>query len=103
MDNVFTSGELVPYSGVYRITHCPPHTSEECLTLAKESTFPLCVHCSHVSFMLVNKLSGSGLDHFFTRIAKGLPVLDLERESVDSLRLLHRSGRSVQRALSAMD
>ncbi len=25
MDNVFTVGEIVPYSGVYRITHYPSH------------------------------------------------------------------------------
>lgn len=103
MDNVFTSGELVPYSGVYRITHCRPHTSEEVLTLAKGSTFPLCVHCSHVSFMLVNKLPGSGTAYLFERIAKGLPALDSEREPADRERVLHRTGRSVQRALSAMD
>jgi len=53
MDNVFTVGEVVPYSGVYRITHYPPHTSEEALTLTKGSTFPQCVHCSHVFFMLI--------------------------------------------------
>jgi hypothetical protein len=53
MDNVFTVGELVPYSGVYRITHYPPHTGEEVLTLTKGSTFPRCVRCSHVSFMVI--------------------------------------------------
>jgi len=50
---VFTVGEVVPYSGVYRITHYPPHTGEEALTLTKGSTFPQCVHCSHVSYMLI--------------------------------------------------
>ena len=53
MDNVFTDGEVVPNSGVYRITHYPPHTGEDVLTLTKGSTFPLCVRCSHVSFMLI--------------------------------------------------
>ena len=33
MDNVFTVGEVV--------------------TLTKGNAFPLCVHCSHVSFMLI--------------------------------------------------
>ena len=61
MDNVFTAGELVPYSGVYRITHTPPHTDEEAITLAQGNMFPLCVHCSQVSFMLVNELSRSDL------------------------------------------
>ena len=61
MDNVFTAGELVPYSGVYRITHYPPHTDEEAVTLTKGNAFPLCVHCSQVSFMLVNELTGSEL------------------------------------------
>jgi hypothetical protein len=61
MDNVFTVGELVPYSGIYRITHNPPHTDEEALTLTKGSTFPRCVHCAHESFMLVNELTNSEL------------------------------------------
>ncbi len=59
MDNVFTAGELVPYSGLYRITHTPPHTAEEAVTLAKGSRFPQCVHCARVSFMLVNEMSKS--------------------------------------------
>jgi hypothetical protein len=53
MDNIYTVGEVVPYSGVYRITHHPPHTGEEALTLTKGSKFPQCVRCSHVSFMLI--------------------------------------------------
>jgi hypothetical protein len=53
MDNVFTVGEIVPYTGSYRITHYPPHTGEETLTLTKGSKFPQCVRCSHVSFMLI--------------------------------------------------
>jgi hypothetical protein len=61
MDSIFTAGESVPYSGVYRIIHYPPHTGEENVTLEKGTTFPLCVHCSHVSFMLVSELSRSGL------------------------------------------
>ena len=57
MDNVFTAGEMVPYSGIYRITHYPPHTDDEPITLTEGRTFPLCVHCAHVSFMLVNELA----------------------------------------------
>ena len=61
MDNVFAAGELVPYSGVYRITHTPPHSGEEAITLAKGNPFPQCVRCAHVSFMLLNELSKSDL------------------------------------------
>jgi hypothetical protein len=61
MDNVFTAGELVPYSGFYRITHTPPHTGEEGVTLAKGSQFPQCVHCAQVTFMLINGLSKTEL------------------------------------------
>jgi hypothetical protein len=61
MDNVFTSGELVPYSGVYRITHYPPHTDGEAITLAHGNNFPVCVHCSQVAFMLVSELKDSDL------------------------------------------
>jgi hypothetical protein len=59
MNNVFTSGEFVPSSGVYRITHYPPHADEEAITLTEGNRFPLCVHCSHLSFMLVHELTSS--------------------------------------------
>ena len=59
MDNVFNAGQPVPYSGVYRITHYPPHTGEEIVTLTQGTMFPCCVHCSHAAFMLLNELSTS--------------------------------------------
>ena len=52
MDNVFAAGELIPHSGIYRITHHPPHAGEEAITLVKGNSFPRCVHCGQVSFML---------------------------------------------------
>ena len=61
MDNVFTAGDLVPFSGVYRITHSPPHASEEAITLAEGNHFPQCVHCNQASFMLVNGLTKTDL------------------------------------------
>lgn len=61
MDNVFATGELVPYSGIYRITHYPPHTGEEAVTLTQGTQFPQCVHCERASFMLLNELSESDL------------------------------------------
>ena len=81
MDNVFTAGEFIPYSGVYRITHYPPHATEQCITLAKGRKFPHCVDCAQVSFMLVN----------------GLFDTDLRNDGPQF------SGRSVHSALSAMD
>jgi len=64
MNNIFTTGEPVPYSGVYRITHYPPHTSEEAITLTQGSLFPCCVRCSHVAFMLVNVFQTSELVNY---------------------------------------
>jgi hypothetical protein len=61
MDNVYVAGELIPYSGVYRITHCPPHAGEEAITLARGNKFPLCVDCTRVSFMLLNQLPKSDM------------------------------------------
>jgi hypothetical protein len=81
MDNVFTAGELIPYSGVYRITHHPPHATEQGITLAKGRKFPRCVDCGHVSFMLLN----------------GLFDTDLRNDATQF------NGRSVHNALSAMD
>ena len=69
MDNVFTAGEPIPYSGLYRITHYPPHVCEETITLAKGNSFPQCVHCAQVSFMLLN----------------GIPETDPLYDSLDSL------------------
>lgn len=61
METTFTNGELVPYTGVYRIQHDPPHTADEAITLSEGTTFPLCVHCLRVYFILVNQLSESDL------------------------------------------
>jgi hypothetical protein len=61
MDNIFTAGEPIQYSGVYRITHYPPHVSEETITLAKGNNFPQCVDCAQVSFMLLNEFIGVDL------------------------------------------
>lgn len=55
MDNIFITGERIPYSGVYRITHYPPHVREETITLAKGNNFPQCVDCEQVYFMLLNE------------------------------------------------
>jgi hypothetical protein len=52
MNNIFLAGEPVPYSGIYRITHYPPHTTEEPITLTEGNPFPLYVDCAGVSFML---------------------------------------------------
>jgi hypothetical protein len=82
MDNVFTAGEFIPYSGVYRITHYPPHVSEETITLAKGSSFPHCVDCAQVSFMLLNEFLETNplYDSMESSIAPDSPIRNFAME-----------------------
>jgi hypothetical protein len=54
MDILFTSGEVVPYSGTYVVTHHPSHATEQAITLESGMKFPRCVDCTNASFMLVH-------------------------------------------------
>jgi len=61
----FRPGQIVPESGVYRITHDPQHadTPHE-VTVIKGRRFPTCRHCKGISFELVHAAKHVGeVDH----------------------------------------
>jgi hypothetical protein len=45
MAQEFKSGEIVPQSGIYRITHDPSHMEAHEVTAIKGRRFPTCRHC----------------------------------------------------------
>jgi hypothetical protein len=48
------AGQIVPESGVYRITHDPMHADPAvALTFIRGRRFPTCPHCDKISFTLV--------------------------------------------------
>src|ERR1043166_3605741 len=54
MAQEFKPGQIVPESGVYRITHDPQHADmPHEVTVIKGRRFPTCRHCKGISFELV--------------------------------------------------
>lgn len=53
MAQEYKSGEIVPQSGIYRITHDPSHMEAHEVTAIKGRRFPTCRHCKGVRFELV--------------------------------------------------
>ena len=55
MAEEFKPGQIVPESGVYRITHDPAHADmPHEVTVIKGRRFPTCRHCKGVSFEVVH-------------------------------------------------
>ena len=55
MDQEFKPGQIVPESGIYRITHDPQHADmPHEVTVIKGRHFPTCRHCKGISFELVH-------------------------------------------------
>jgi hypothetical protein len=54
MAQEYKPGQIVPESGVYRITHDPQHADmPHEVTVIKSRRFPTCRHCKGISFELV--------------------------------------------------
>jgi hypothetical protein len=53
MAQEFKSGDFVPQSGIYRLTHDPAHTGVDEVTALKGQRFPTCKHCKDMRFELV--------------------------------------------------
>src|SRR5437762_7308203 len=50
----FRAGQLVPESGMYRVTHDPEHgETPPVVTFIRGRRFPTCPHCDRSSFVLV--------------------------------------------------
>jgi hypothetical protein len=54
MAQEFVSGDIVPQSGIYRISHDPAHMPVKEVTALKGTRFPNCNHCKHMRFELVH-------------------------------------------------
>ena len=53
MAQEFHPGQIVPESGIYRITHDPQHADmPHEVTVIKGRRFPTCRHCKGISFEL---------------------------------------------------
>jgi len=65
MAQEFRPGQIVPESGVYRITHDPQHPDmPHEVTVIKGRRFPTCRHCKGISFELVHAAKHVGeVDH----------------------------------------
>ena len=60
MAQEFRPGQIVPQSGVYRITHDPLHPDmPHEVTVIKGRRFPTCRHCKGISFELAMRPSMS--------------------------------------------
>src|SRR5689334_16961428 len=61
----YKPGEIVPQSGVYRITHDPAHADmPHEVTVIKGRRFPTCRHCKGVRFELAHAAKHVGeIDH----------------------------------------
>ena len=49
----YKPGDVVPTSGIYKVTHDPAHTEEHEVTCVKGKIFPPCRDCHHPRFVLV--------------------------------------------------
>ena len=65
MAQQFRPGQIVPQSGVYRITHDPQHPDmPHEVTVIQGRRFPTCRHCKGISFELVHAAKHVGeIDH----------------------------------------
>jgi hypothetical protein len=54
MSQELQAGQIVPESGVYRVTHDPMHAAAAAaVTFIRGRRFPKCPHCDKISFTLV--------------------------------------------------
>ena len=65
MEQQFRPGQIVPQSGVYRITHDAQHPDmEREVTVIQGRRFPTCRNCKGISFELVHAAKHVGeIDH----------------------------------------
>lgn len=61
----YKSGQIVPESGIYRITHDPQHADmPHEVTVIKGRRFPTCRHCKGIRFQLSHAAKHVGeIDH----------------------------------------
>jgi hypothetical protein len=78
--DLFTSGEIVPSSGIYKVTHAE-HRLPHLVTLLEGQRFPACSKCGEaVRFQLVRSASGLQ-DRREQILLYNLPELEADAES----------------------
>lgn len=55
MATEYKPGDIVPASGIYRVTHDPRHAEPHEVTCIKGKIFPPCRTCQHPRFALVRE------------------------------------------------
>lgn len=74
--SAFRSGDRIPESGIYRVTH-PEHRLPQEVTLLAGQEFPICSRCHHpVRFFLVRSASGVESEAGFRVTLHELPVIE---------------------------
>jgi hypothetical protein len=63
--DVFTPGDDVPRSGIYRVIHDPAHATPHEVTCVYGKKFPPCGKCPHPQFILVRAAQHIGSNEHF--------------------------------------
>lgn len=76
MPKSFTSGEVIPRSGIYRVSHAPHRLPPE-VTLVKGQLFPTCSRCSQpVEFHAVHIAPSGDEERRGKVVLYNLPVIE---------------------------
>jgi hypothetical protein len=67
---VYKPGDEVPTSGIYRVTHNPPHAEEHEIIGVRKKIFPPCKVCKHPQFLLVYAAHHIENSEYFGKWAK---------------------------------
>ena len=66
----YKPGDEVPTSGIYRVTHDPPHAEEHEIIGVRKKVFPPCRVCENPRFVLVHAAHHIENSEYFGKWAK---------------------------------
>ena len=77
---LFTSGDVVPEAGIYRVFHAEHRVSHE-VTLNRGHKFPICAKCeTAVVFELLRSAPEASISRYFNVTLYQLPVFEEEEQ-----------------------
>ena len=77
-ENKFSTGQTVPHSGIYRVTHAGHRLPHE-VTLVAGEVFPRCSKCQDaVQFESIRRATLAQADRSFRIVVYELPVIEEE-------------------------
>jgi hypothetical protein len=83
--NTFSTGQTVPHSGIYRVTHAGHRLPHE-VTLIAAETFPRCSKCKDaVQFQAIRHATLAQADKSFKIVVYELPVVEEEDDPTKSI------------------